>query len=128
MRPWICRRGLCRDYGLPQRALTAVSGRTGDVAELITTRLAALAHSGPHALDEPAVRAVVRQAVHDVRTAQLPAPAGPPAPADPPTDPALTALRAVVELGEVGDFVGMLHDHSSWLVPVQYISLYETLE
>ncbi|MFF4457808.1 GNAT family N-acetyltransferase [Streptomyces goshikiensis] len=30
--------------------------------------------------------------------------------------------------GEVGDFVAMLHDHSSWLVPVQYVSLYETLE
>ncbi|MFD3557409.1 GNAT family N-acetyltransferase [Streptomyces goshikiensis] len=29
---------------------------------------------------------------------------------------------------EVGDFVAMLHDHSSWMVPVQYVSLYETLE
>ncbi|MDL5206579.1 hypothetical protein [Streptomyces sp. ALI-76-A] len=68
------------DCGLSQRALIAVSGRTGDVAELITRRLATLAHSGLHALDEPTVRAVVRQAVRDVRTA-------PPPPADPPADP-----------------------------------------
>jgi hypothetical protein len=33
-------------YGLSQRALIAVSGRSGDVAELITRRLAALSHSG----------------------------------------------------------------------------------
>lgn len=57
------------DYGLSQRALIAVSGRTEHVAELITRRLAALAHSGLQALDEPTVRAVVRQAVRDVRTA-----------------------------------------------------------
>ncbi|MEK8141650.1 hypothetical protein NKH18_00695 [Streptomyces sp. M10(2022)] len=41
------------DYGLSQRALIDVSGRTGDVAELITRRLATLAHSGLQALDEP---------------------------------------------------------------------------
>ncbi|MER6445363.1 GNAT family N-acetyltransferase [Streptomyces venezuelae] len=29
---------------------------------------------------------------------------------------------------QVGDFVAMLHDHSSWQVPVGYPSLYETLE
>ncbi|MGW4893338.1 GNAT family N-acetyltransferase [Kitasatospora sp. NPDC004240] len=29
---------------------------------------------------------------------------------------------------EVLDFLGMLHDHSSWLVPVQYVNLLETLE
>lgn len=43
--------------------------RSGDVAELITRRLATLAHSGLTALDEPTVRAVVRQAVSDVRHA-----------------------------------------------------------
>ncbi|MFF1401485.1 hypothetical protein ACFVZD_48460 [Streptomyces sp. NPDC058287] len=79
------------DYGLSQRALIAVSDRTGDVAELITRRLAALAHSGLQELDELAVRAVVRQAVLDVRTAP------PPPPADPPADPTAAALRAVVD-------------------------------
>jgi hypothetical protein len=56
------------DYGLSQRALIAVSARSGDVARLITRRLATFAHSGLTALDEQTVRAVVRQAVHDVRT------------------------------------------------------------
>ncbi|WP_234019707.1 hypothetical protein [Streptomyces sp. CNS654] len=79
------------DYGLSQRALIGVSGRTDTVAEIITRRLAALAHSGLQALDEAAVRAVVRQAVRDVRTAP------PPAPVEPPTDPAVAALRAVVD-------------------------------
>lgn len=79
------------DYGLSQRALIAVSGRTGDVAELITRRLAALARSGLQALDEPTVRAVVRQAVRDVRTAP------PLPPAEPPADPALAELRRVVD-------------------------------
>ncbi|WP_447034626.1 hypothetical protein [Streptomyces sp. DSM 118878] len=66
------------DYGLSQRALIAVSGRSGDVAELITGRLATLARSGLTALAEPTVRAVVCQAVRDVRTAPPPPPAGPP--------------------------------------------------
>ncbi|MGW6744882.1 hypothetical protein ACWGDX_29800 [Streptomyces sp. NPDC055025] len=79
------------DYGLSQRALIAVSGRTDTVAEIITRRLAALAHSGLQALDTAAVRAVVRQAVRDVRTAP------PPPPADPPADPAVAALRRVVD-------------------------------
>ncbi|MFE5334228.1 hypothetical protein ACFRCG_48600, partial [Embleya sp. NPDC056575] len=79
------------DYGLSQRALIAVSGRTDTVAELITRRLATLAHSGLRALDEPTVRAVVRQAVRDVRTAP------PPPPADPPADPTVAALRRVVD-------------------------------
>ncbi|MCZ0983731.1 hypothetical protein O1L60_43980 [Streptomyces diastatochromogenes] len=57
------------DYGFSQRALIAVSGRTDAVAEIITHRLAALAHSGLQALDTATVRAVVRQAVRDVRTA-----------------------------------------------------------
>ncbi|MFF7365466.1 hypothetical protein [Streptomyces sp. NPDC008125] len=78
------------DYGLSQRALIAVSGRTDVVAEVITRRLAALAHSGLQALDTATVRAVVRQAVRDVRTA-------PPPPADPPADPTVAALRAVVD-------------------------------
>ncbi|MGV9690546.1 hypothetical protein ACWDUX_15690 [Streptomyces sp. NPDC003444] len=69
------------DYGLSQRALIAVSGRTDAVAENhITRRLDTLAHSGLQALGDPTVRAVVRQAVRDVRTAPtLP-------PAEPPTD------------------------------------------
>ena len=79
------------DYGLSQRALIAVSGRTDAVAEIITRRLAALAHSGLQALDAATVRAVVRQAVRDVRTAPSPAPA------EPPADPAVAALRAVVD-------------------------------
>ncbi|MFB7919181.1 hypothetical protein [Streptomyces sp. NPDC056061] len=79
------------DYGLSQRALIAVSGRTDTVAELITRRLAAIAHSGLQALDEATVRAVVRQAVRDVRTAP------PPAPAEPPADPTVAALRRVVD-------------------------------
>ncbi|MGW5803354.1 hypothetical protein ACWFQ7_29045 [Streptomyces bacillaris] len=78
------------EYGLSQRALIAVSGRTDTVTEIITRRLAALAHSGLQALDAAAVRAVVRQAVRDVRTAP------PPPPVDPPADPAVAALRAVV--------------------------------
>ncbi|MET7519495.1 hypothetical protein ABZS88_40090 [Streptomyces sp. NPDC005480] len=78
------------DYGLSQRALIAVSGRMDDVTELITCHLAALAHS-LHALDEPTVRTVVRQAVRDVLTAP------PPALADPSADPVLAALRAVVD-------------------------------
>ncbi|MFF3558221.1 hypothetical protein ACFYXL_32960 [Streptomyces tsukubensis] len=79
------------DYGLSQRALIAVSSRTDAVAEIITRRLAALAHSGLQALDETTVHAVVRQAVRDVRTAP------PPAPAEPPADPAVASLRAVVD-------------------------------
>ncbi|MEU3822988.1 hypothetical protein AB0E74_25695 [Streptomyces sp. NPDC030392] len=68
------------DYGLSQRALVAVSARSDDVAALIIRRLAALPRSGARGLDEAAVREVVRQAVHDVRTAPpaLPMPAGPP--------------------------------------------------
>uniref|UniRef100_UPI002F90CBD0 hypothetical protein n=1 Tax=Streptomyces sp. NBC_01562 TaxID=2975879 RepID=UPI002F90CBD0 len=79
------------DYGLSQRALIAVSGRTGDVTELITRRLVTLAHSGLQALDEPTVGAVVRQAVRDIRSAP------PPPPADPPADPAITATRRLVD-------------------------------
>ncbi|MFF2964448.1 hypothetical protein ACFVT1_37460 [Streptomyces sp. NPDC057963] len=60
------------DYGLSQRALIAVSGRTDDVAELITRRLTTLAHSGLQTLDTATVRAVVRQAVRDIRTAPPP--------------------------------------------------------
>ncbi|MGW3268527.1 hypothetical protein [Streptomyces sp. NPDC001056] len=79
------------DYDLSQRALIAVSSRADDVAELITRRLAMLAHSGLQALDTATVRAVVGQAVRDVRTAP------PPPPADPPTDPTVAALRATAD-------------------------------
>ncbi|WP_406004708.1 hypothetical protein [Streptomyces sp. NBC_00987] len=79
------------DYGLSQRALIAVSSRTDTVAAVITRRLATLAHSGLTSLDEPTVRAVVRQAVRDIRAAP------PPQPADPPTDPTVAALRRVVD-------------------------------
>lgn len=79
------------DYGLSQRALIAVSGRTDTVAQLITRRLVALTHSGLQALDEPTVRAVVCQAVRDVRAAPPPPPAGSPA------DPALAQLRRAVD-------------------------------
>ncbi|MCX5426196.1 hypothetical protein OHU11_00095 [Streptomyces sp. NBC_00257] len=79
------------DYGLSQRALIAVSARMDDAAALITRRLAALAHSGLTALDEPTVRAVARQAVRDIRTAP------PPPLADPPTDPTVAALRRAVD-------------------------------
>ncbi|WP_229915661.1 hypothetical protein [Streptomyces filamentosus] len=65
------------DYGLSQRALIAVSSRAEDVAELITRRLATLAHSGLQALDTATVRAVVRQADRDVRPAPPRVPAGP---------------------------------------------------
>ncbi|MFF7258238.1 hypothetical protein [Streptomyces microflavus] len=65
--------------------------RTDAVAQLITRRLVALVHSGLQAFDEPTVRAVVRQAVRDVRTAP-----SPPA-AEPPSDPALTELRSVID-------------------------------
>ncbi|MFK0121465.1 hypothetical protein [Streptomyces sp. NPDC090994] len=79
------------DYGLSQRTLIAVSARTGDVAELITRRLATLAHSGLQALDEPTVRAVVRQAVRNISTAP------PPPPIDPHADPVVAALRQEVD-------------------------------
>ncbi|WP_331763865.1 hypothetical protein [Streptomyces cyaneofuscatus] len=58
---------------------------------MITRRLAALAHSGLQALDEPTVRAVVRQAVREVRAAPIPPPA------DSPSDPALAEVRRVVD-------------------------------
>lgn len=80
------------DYGLPQRALIAISGRVGDVAELITRRLTTLAHSGLTTPDEPAVCAVVRQAVRDIRTAPPP-----PLPVDPPADPTIAEMRALVD-------------------------------
>ncbi|MGW2602572.1 hypothetical protein [Streptomyces klenkii] len=79
------------DYGLSQRALIAVSGRADVVAELITRRLATLAHSGLQGLDTATVRAVVRQAVRDIRTTP------PPPPADPSADPTAAALRRVVD-------------------------------
>ncbi|WP_434435411.1 hypothetical protein [Streptomyces noursei] len=79
------------DYGLSQRALIAVSSRTDVVTELITHRLTTLAHSGLTALDTATVRAVVRQAVRDVRTAP------PPSPAEPSTDPVVAAGRQLTD-------------------------------
>ncbi|UDM05414.1 hypothetical protein [Streptomyces longhuiensis] len=79
------------DYGLSQRALIDVAARRADVARLITRRLATLTHTGQQPLDEPAVREVVRQAVHDIRTTP------PPPPACPSADPALAALRAAAD-------------------------------
>ncbi|MBM4824032.1 MULTISPECIES: hypothetical protein [Streptomyces] len=78
------------DYGLSQRAMIAVSGRSGDVAELLPPTRRARSQRPP-ALDEATVRAVVRQAVRDIRTAP------PPPPAVPPADPAVAALRRVVD-------------------------------
>lgn len=105
------------DYGLSQRALLAVSGRTGDLAALITDRLTALAPSGTQALrpntiqqvvqqavDDVRVQAVVDQAVHDVR-------ATPPttAPVATPTDPAAAELRRVIdELVDSAQAIGRL--------------------
>lgn len=83
------------DYGLSQRALIAVSARSGDVAELIKCRLATRIHDELKALDEPTVRTVVRQTVHDVRTTPPPTP--PASPAGPSADPTLTALCGVVD-------------------------------
>lgn len=79
------------DAAPSQRALIDVSGRTGDITELITRRLATLAHSGLQTLDTATVRAVIRQAVRDVRTAP------PPPLAEPPADPTVAALRRVVD-------------------------------
>ncbi|MFH8371856.1 hypothetical protein [Streptomyces sp. NPDC018031] len=79
------------DYGLSQRALIAVSSRSSDVAELIHPPPH---HARPQRPPDPrrghgARR--VRQAVRYIRTAP------PPPPADPPADPAVAALRAVVD-------------------------------
>ncbi|MGW3498945.1 hypothetical protein [Streptomyces sp. NPDC001020] len=90
------------DYSLSQRALIAVN-RTDTVAELITRRLATLAHSGLQTLDTATVRAVVRQAVRDVHTAP------PPPPADLPADPTVAAARAIVDdLAAINHKIGEL--------------------
>ncbi|MCX4784496.1 hypothetical protein [Streptomyces sp. NBC_01264] len=79
------------DYGLSQRALIAVAARSGDITELITGRLAALTRDGAQDLDAATVRAVVHQAVRDVR-------ATPPEPPDaPPADTGVAELRRVVD-------------------------------
>ncbi|MGO4636098.1 hypothetical protein AB4225_35045 [Streptomyces sp. 2RAF24] len=90
------------DYGLSQRALLAASARTDTVAELITHRLAALAHTGLTPLDGPTVGAVVRQAVRDIRTTPL-------LPAEPPADPAVAARR---RLGD--ELVACAHEIGAW--------------
>lgn len=78
-------------YGLSRRAPDRRLHPRRRCRGLITRRPATLAHSGLKALDEPTVRALVRQAGRDVRTAP------PPPPADPPADPTLTELRRVVD-------------------------------
>ncbi|MCX5346112.1 hypothetical protein [Streptomyces atratus] len=103
------------DYGLSQRALIAVSSRTGEVAELITRRLSTLAHSGLQALDIATVRAVVRQAVRDVRTAP------PPPPAEPPADPTVAAARAIVD-----DLVAINHEIGELMLEVAPAYLSDT--
>ncbi|MFI0742653.1 hypothetical protein ACH4PU_31920 [Streptomyces sp. NPDC021100] len=103
------------DYGLSQRALIAVSSRTGDVMELISRRLAMLAHSGLQALDEATVRAVIRQAVRDVRTAP------PPAPVEAPANPALAALRRVVD-----DLVNSTHQVGELMLEIAPAYLSDT--
>ncbi|WP_327188285.1 hypothetical protein [Streptomyces sp. NBC_01334] len=107
------------DYGLSQRALIDVSSRSSDVAELITRRLATLAHSGLQTLDAATVRAVVRQAVRDIRTAP------PPPPADPPADPAIAALRRVVD-----DLAASTHAIGELMLKVApaYLSYIETAD
>ncbi|MFJ8314241.1 MULTISPECIES: hypothetical protein [unclassified Streptomyces] len=85
--------GAVVDFGLSQRALLAVAGRVEDVADLITRRLAILTQSsGSQSVDADAVRAIVHQAVHDVRNAP------PPPAALPTTSPAVDpAVDPVVE-------------------------------
>ncbi|WP_236246818.1 hypothetical protein [Streptomyces sp. CC210A] len=103
------------DYGLSQRALIAVSGRTDAVAEVIARRLAALAHSGLQALDAATVRAVVCQAVRDVRTAP------PPPPAEPSADPTVAAARAIVD-----DLVAINHKIGELMLEVAPAYLSDT--
>jgi hypothetical protein len=71
--------------------LIAISSRSDDIAALIIRRLTTLAHSGLNILEPDAVRAVVRQAVRDVRAAPPLPPAGS------PTDPGIAALRRAVD-------------------------------
>ncbi len=61
------------DYGLSQRALLAVSGRTDDVADHIAHHMTALALSGAQPPDDDAVRDAVRRAIEDVRATPAPA-------------------------------------------------------
>ncbi|WP_256985415.1 hypothetical protein OG728_37260 [Streptomyces microflavus] len=85
------------DYDLSQRPDRHLRPYGRRRAVWITRQLAALAHSGLTALDEPTVRAMVRQAV---RTAP---------PTGPPADPALAELRhAVDELAATTDQLGEL--------------------
>ncbi|MFJ8389336.1 hypothetical protein ACIQ9Q_33335 [Streptomyces sp. NPDC094438] len=57
------------DFGLSQRSLLAVAGRADQVADLITRRLSILTqNSYSQSVDPAAVRAIVHQAVHDVRS------------------------------------------------------------
>jgi hypothetical protein len=67
-----------------------VAGRADDVAALITRRLAAWTASGARGPEQETVRAIVHQAVHDVRTA-------PSTPTEPPADPAVADGRRAVD-------------------------------
>jgi hypothetical protein len=59
------------DIGLPQRALRDVHGRLDELTTVVTKRLTTAARAGH--LEGPAVRAVVAQAVDELRQAPLPA-------------------------------------------------------
>lgn len=74
------------DYGLSQRALIAVSSRADDIAEL-NYPPPLHAHPQRPADSRPTVRAVVRQAVRDLRTAPTPPPT------DPPANPAVAEME-----------------------------------
>ena len=96
------------DYGLSQRALLAVSARSGDVAAMIAARLTALTADSTRGLPADTVRDVVQHAVdaaraqeladqtlHQVRTA-LPA-AVPATAATVAADPRLAELHQAVD-------------------------------
>ncbi|MFE6904579.1 hypothetical protein ACFVFJ_48850 [Streptomyces sp. NPDC057717] len=109
------------DYGLSQRALIDVSAHSGDVAQLITRRLATLTHNDPKALDEATVRAVVHQAVRDLRTTPPPLPPAPPA--GPSADPTLTELRHVVD-----DLAAKAHEIGELMLEVAPAHLSDTAD
>ncbi|MFE7428074.1 hypothetical protein [Streptomyces sp. NPDC057545] len=96
------------------RSLTAIHGAVTAGTELSRTRDTGPAASA--ALDYPAtVRAVVRQAVRDVRTAP------PPPAADPPADPTVAAALAIVD-----DLVAINHEIGELMLEVAPAYLSDT--